>query len=258
MSTFTYHHYSPFNKKYLRVAKKQLGFPKKAPVEREVMSLILDDPQILYSINSEIFMLEWFHEKTGHVIIPSPSVSVRVSNFEAAPSLKGAWRWPVEFTTVSLPHGLTFGGHQVEGILVGWLKSSDIADYKNELLRHHNVEKWSEPLEDRDWRLIVAIPNPVEENPVHHPTMLLTSLTSSEINYFMESDVLAPLEGWADPLEDEEYVILRAAAKYVISMGTYMTSHPDAIKMEKPKWLKNRDKNNKNKKWLTVEDHLAR
>ena len=253
MSTLSYHHYSPFTRRYLNAVKKQLGLPKNAPLDYEVMRHVLEDPAILSSINADIFMLEQFHAKAGHVIIPSAAISDKVSKDQFTSANPPSWQWPAKVTTVSVPNGQTFGSHKIDGILVGWMKSSEISRQMNKMLRHYNIDEWYEPVEKEGHRLTIAINSPIDEDPINHPCMLRSAFTTSEIGDFINNDVMLPTEHGADPLIAEEHEILREVSNYIVSLGSYITSRPEMVKAGKPTWLKNSIRNQRGVKILAIE-----
>lgn len=122
----------------------------------------------------------------------------------------------------------------------------------NKMLRHYNIDEWYEPVEEEGHRLTIAINSPMDEDPINHPCMLRSAFTTSEIYEFMNNDIMLPTEHGADPLAAEEYEILREVSNYIVSLGVYISSHPEMVKPGKPTWLKNSIRNPKSVKYLTI------
>lgn len=240
MLKFTYRHYPSFTKRYVRFNRKQHGLPKSPAIEREIFRHILNDRDIMGTINGEMLMLEWNHTRSGKTLVPEPLTSERFKSADVSRVQGDAWSWPLAFSTVSLPAHQRFCGHKVEGIFVAWFDTSRLDSLNDKFLRFHHSEEWFEKTNGREHRLVVAIPNPLETQPSRNPTFLRSAFTPAEITEFVNSNILVPMDSQAAPLEKEEARVLRSVVRYVIAMGVYLSAYPETLTPGVPRWLKNK------------------
>lgn len=240
MTQATYRHYPSFTRRYVRSVMKMMGLPKKPKVEAEIFGQMVLDEQVVHSINGEVLMLEWHHGREGRVVVPEPSLSNWLQTVQLSKVQGDAWSWPWEFSTLSIPTSQTFHGHPVDGALVAWVDSTTLPSRYEAFLRaHHNphgvdMEGLGDP-----W-LIVAIHNPLDTQPSLNPTMLRGAFKPSQITDFINREAIDHAGGRAQPLADEEGMILREVVRYVLSLGMYLSAYPEAQSNGVPAWMKNK------------------
>ncbi|WP_444679108.1 hypothetical protein [Halomonas sp. E19] len=240
MTSCTYRHYPSFTRRYVRSVMKMMGLPKKPSIEAEIFGQMVLDEQVVHSINGEVLMLEWHHGREGRVVVPEPSLSNWLQTVQLSKVQGDAWSWPWEFSTLSFPTSQTFHGHPVDGALVAWVDSTTLPSRYEAFLRaHHNphgvdMEGLGDP-----W-LIVAIHNPLDTQPSLNPTMLRGAFKPSQITDFINREAIDHAGGRAQPLADEEGMILREVVRYVLSLGMYLSAYPEAQSSGVPAWMKNK------------------
>jgi len=240
MSQSTYRHYPSFTRRYVRSVMKMMGLPKKPKVEAEVFASMLQDQELALSINGEVLMLEWHHAREGRVVVPEPTLSQWLQAVKLSQVQGDAWSWPWAFSTLSFPTSQTFHGHPVDGALVAWVDSTTLPCRYEAFLRAHgnphgvDMEGLGEP-----W-LIVAIHNPLDSQPSLNPTMLRGAFKPSQITDFINREAIDHAGGRAQPLADEEGMILREVVRYVLSLGMYLSAYPEAQSSGVPTWMKNK------------------
>ncbi|WP_280547292.1 hypothetical protein [Halomonas sp. 11-S5] len=240
MTQATYRHYPSFTRRYVRSVMKMLGLPKKPKVEAEIFREMVHDEQMVHSINGEILMLEWHHGREGRVVVPEPSLSEWLQTVQLSKVQGDAWSWPWEFSTLSFPARQTFHGHQVDGALVAWVDSTTLPDRYESFLSAHNNPHGVDMKGIGDPWLIVAIHNPLDDKPSLNPTMLRGAFKPSQITDFINREAIAYAGGRAQPLADEEGMILREVVRYVLSLGMYLSAYPEALSSGVPAWMKNK------------------
>ncbi|WP_280552554.1 hypothetical protein [Halomonas sp. 25-S5] len=240
MTQATYRHYPSFTRRYVRSVMKMLGLPKKPKVEAEIFREMVHDEQMVHSINGEILMLEWHHGREGRVVVPEPSLSEWLQTVQLSKVQGDAWSWPWEFSTLSFPAKQTFHGHQVDGALVAWVDSTELPSRYETFLKAHGNPHGVDMKGIGDPWLIVAIHNPLDDKPSLNPTMLRGAFKHSQITDFINREAIAYAGGRAQPLADEEGMILREVVRYVLSLGMYLSAYPEALSSGVPVWMKNK------------------
>ncbi|PXX95905.1 hypothetical protein [Halomonas sp. LBP4] len=240
MTQATYRHYPSFTRRYVRSVMKMLGLPKKPRIEAEIFGEMVHDEQVVHSINGEILMLEWHHGREGRVVVPEPSLSEWLQTVQLSRVQGDAWSWPWEFSSLSFPAKQIFHGHSVHGALVAWLDSTMLpARYEAFLSAHGNMHGVDMQGLGDPW-LIVAIHNPLDTRPGLNPTMLRGAFRPSQITDFINREAIEHAGGHAQPLADQEGMILRAVVRYVLSLGMYLSAYPEALSSGVPGWMKNK------------------
>lgn len=240
MSQSTYRHYPSFTRRYVRSVMKMMGLPKKPRVEAEVFASMMQDQELALSINGEVLMLEWHHAREGRVVVPEPTLSQWLQTVKLSQVQGDAWSWPWEFCTLSFPTSQTFHGHPVDGALVAWVDSTRLPSryetflHANGNLHGVDMEGLGEP-----W-LIVAIHNPLDTQPSLNPTMLRGAFKPSQVTDFINREAIDHAGGRAQPLADEEGMILREVVRYVLSLGMYLSAYPEAQSSGVLAWMKNK------------------
>ena len=58
MHQATYRHYPSFTRRYVRSVMKMMGLSRKPKVEAEIFGQMVQDEQVVHSINGEMLILE--------------------------------------------------------------------------------------------------------------------------------------------------------------------------------------------------------
>jgi len=87
---------------------------------------------------------------------------------------------------------------------------------------------------------MVAIHNPLDAKPSENPTMLRGVFRPSQISDFINREAIEHAGGRAQPLADEEEMILREVVRYLLSLGMYLSAYPEAQSSGVPTWVKNK------------------
>lgn len=240
MTSCTYRHYPSFTRRYVRSVMKIMGLPKKPSIEAEIFGQMVLDERVVHSINGEVLMLEWHHGRESRVVVPAPSLSSWLQTVQLSKVQGDAWSWPWEFSTLSFPTSQTFHGHPVDGALVAWVDSTRLPS-RYETFLHANGNLHGVDMEGLGelW-LIVAIHNPLDTQPSLNPTMLRGAFKPSQITDFINREAIDHAGGRAQPLADEEGMILREVVRYVLSLGMYLSAYPEAQSSGVPAWMKNK------------------
>ncbi|MFC2992970.1 hypothetical protein [Halomonas tibetensis] len=240
MHQATYRHYPSFTRRYVRSVMKMMGLPRKPSVEAEIFGQMVQDEQVVHSINGEILMLEWHHGREGRVVVPESSLSEWLQTVQLSKVQGDAWSWPWEFSTLSFPAKQTFHGHHVDGALVAWVDSTTLPDRYESFLSAHGNPHGVDMAGLSDPWLIVAIHNPLDTQPSLNPTMLRGAFKPSQITDFINREAIEHAGGRAQKLDDEEGMILREVVRYVLSLGMYLSAYPEALSSGVPNWMKNK------------------
>ena len=240
VSASTYRHYPSYTRRYIRSLLSLSGQPKKAKHEEEMLRRVVHSPRVMSAINGEILMLEWHQRREGHVLVPEPTLASWVQETKLSRVEGEAWRWPYEFSTISVPTSQRFAGYPVEGALVAWIDSGRQPErFADFMSAHGSQARFEMPNVGGQW-LIVAIHNPLDQQPGTDPSILRGAFRPDQITDFINREVIRETEYGARTMEGEESAVLNAVVRWVLSLGMYLSAYPQSLTPGLPAWMKNK------------------
>lgn len=243
MKRVAYTHYRSFTKAFIKGAEKVWtlnGHRAKDFDPDRLLEQMLTTQEYTGSIDRECLALELaFERNKGRVLMPEPTLCEALKRIKLTPVEGDAWQWPFQYSMISIPAKLKFGGVKAEGLSVSWIDASELANpVYSDLYEHWGVDDshFAEHF-GQGKRLIVTMAGDPDGQ---MPTMIRYGFTTAELTEFINSQAVKDASFQNRKIRqgsEKEQAAAVEAVRFVIALGFYLASYPGSLTQGIPAYV---------------------